>query len=548
MSSSYAGYTTRPSFRPGEPLGVHVATRGDARPCVVDVYRIVGSVDGRFEPSLELVSRSAELEPFVCDSHGRGRLGPGNADVDGCGWPLRQAFAEIPRDWQSGLYVAQFTDAPEPTLAMSAELGQDALFVVRPEREAERSPALVQLSVATWNAYHIWQNRNLYIGDVGDETGGEAPQLRAHRVSFHRPGIGLSSPSNIHVFPPKAYLYLLPFLQWVEEEGLVLDYCSGLDIGTGSVDLDAYRLVVTVGHDEYWTGAQRDRIEQFVGRGGNAAFFGGNLAYWQIRSVADDTAIECYKRGPEEFQGLGTRGEPLDPIYRDPAVYPDHDNSDVTVQFFSAPLERSTLSLMGVSMRNDGDLPGASADDPELIFCGAAWWWENFYGPPRPPVGFTVAAEHWAFDGAGLQVGDTFGAEQKVIGFECDGLDVVWEHGRPVPSGRESTPEGLQILAYADCSDWAETDYSVEPPASRPGCRLNKAALGGVVTMVHFTSESGGQTFTAPVTDWTHGLVATEDYTAYREQPRPVRPASKAVRAITANVLRELGGVERRSD
>jgi len=421
------------------------------------------------------------------------------------------------------------------------------VLVVRRRRGEPASTVLVQLGVATWNAYHVWQNRNLYIGDVGDPTGHTATHLRAHRVSFHRPGIGLASRSNMPVFPPTAWMYLLPFVQWAAEEELQLDWCAGTDVDQGHVELADYRLLVTLGHDEYWSRRQRDRVEAFVQAGGNAAFFGGNLAYWQIRLSDDASVVECWKRAADPLEPQGSRGLPLDPLYRDPVLHPDHDNADVTVEYHSAPLHRSPVTLTGASMRNDD---GADVAPGDAVHCGAAWWWENYGGPERPAKGFTVLErDHWAFAGTGLAQGATFGEAQKLVGFECDGIDVAYDaDGRPRPSFRDGAPADVAILAYADCSDWAETDYASDPPVRTPGRRLNRAAFGGTVTMIAWSPPGGGCVFTAPVTDWPRALVDFVDYTAAGRGGAPhVAPACPEVRAITANVLERLGGVAARS-
>jgi hypothetical protein len=543
MIDEFVGYCNRMSVAAGELLTVHVAAREPEECCWVDLYRVTGCLENSDVPSVKLVLRTGPVkavryaEDAVC-----ARLGPGDADVNGCGWPAACALGAIPSDWPSGLYLAQFTSASKPTCRASSRLGQDALFIVRQPASRPKSSVLVQVGVATWNAYHIWQNRNLYIGDVRDRTGERAYDLRAHRVSFHRPGIGLASRSNIPVFPPTAYMYLLPFIQWANEEAFHFDYCAGTDIDQEFVNLNDYRLLVTVGHDEYWSRRQRDRVESYIGGGGNAAFLGGNLSYWQIRLIDDGHAIECYKRASDPVEPMGYRGLPLDPLYRDPRLYPEHDNSDVTVQYHTAPLNRPPTSLTGASMRNDD---GAGESERQGVYCGAAWWWENFGGPERPAEGFTVIeGEHWAFEGTNLGRGAVFGKTQKLIGFECDGIDVAFVDGIPRPTFRDGAPKNVVILAYADCSDWAEMDYSMRAPIRTLGRRLNRAAFGGVVTMIAWTSHGGGQVFTAPVTDWPRALVDLVDYTASATAGRRrVAPACAHVRTITANVIRRLGGI-----
>lgn len=530
-----AGYATRPSVAQGEPLRLHVAS-ATAPACAVDLYRVVGC-EPDFTLRLELQARAeAACEPRYGRGVGAGdRLGPGDADLAGCRWPAQTVLEAVPEDWPSGLYLAQLTTAERPTGRPSDRLGEDVLLIVRPAQPGSVSRTLVQVSVATWSAYHIWRDRNLYIGDVDDPTGAESTRLRAHRVSFHRPGLGLSPTHNIPWWPPKGRLYVPPLIEWLTSEQRELEWCSGLDLHDGTVSLEPYRLLVTVGHDEYWSARQRDVVEAFTAGGGNAAFLGGNLAHWQIRYDDDGAGFACYKRDVAGLEDLypapGERlPRPLDPQWRDPQEHPEHDNSDVTVQFWSDPLHRSAASMTGASMQHgDG------------VVAGAAWWWENLGGPARPPVGFTVLEpDHWLFDGTGLRAGDVFGVEQKLVGYECDGVDVAWADGRPEPSGREATPAGLELLAYADCRDWGGVDYVGDEPTPIEGT-TSRGGMGGVATLVSFTTPGGGAVVTTSVTDWANALVSTVDYTRHREEHPPVCPPSEEVRQITRNVLERLG-------
>lgn len=538
----FAGYVGAISLAPGDPLEVHVATR-EAGECFADVYRVVGCDDPGFGPAIELVARAktpvVPLRYAALANHPP--LAPGGCDSEGCGWPSSRVLDAIPATWPSGVYLVQFTSSEEPTGRLAQRLGQDALFVLRPSTPSSRR--LLQISVATWSAYHLWGNRNLYGGL--SEAGEFFHELRSHRVSFLRPGIGLGV-FNQSLWAPGKASYLFKFLKWCAAEGVDFDCCTGLDLDAGTIDLDPYELVITVGHDEYWTGPQRDAIEKFVSRGGNAAFFGGNLSYWQVRSRDCGQVVECHKRGVGVVRlplgaPLPADGEPLDPLYRDPAQNPDHDNSSVTVEFHTDPVNRSTNSLTGVSLRNDELLRRSGKDLSELVFAGACWWWEDVGGPERPAVGFTVSDEaHWALEGADLHAGDVFGAAQKVVGFECDGLDVEILDGRSQPTGRDAPPPGLQVVAFADCRDWAEIDYSRGLPEYVPGARLNDAVIAGTVTIVSWRSDAGGEVFTAPTTDWVFALRPTIDYTRYRSVHPSVNPASEHVIKITRNVMRRL--------
>ncbi|WP_155290331.1 N,N-dimethylformamidase beta subunit family domain-containing protein [Rhodococcoides fascians] len=543
MTDNYeraACYFSSMSVAPGDPLTVHSAVRGHDT-WYLDIYRIVGNEGTTFFPSMQWHARRP-INPVRYSSSQPGPPTVGGADAHGCGWPAERVLESVAQEWKSGLYIARMTTEtqPAPTFSMRSENpraaggpgGACALFVVRGGGNNNR--ILLQLGVATWNAYHLWNDQNLYLGDVGDIHGEDSYELRTPIVSFRRPGIGLSGRSRIHTFPPIAFQYTVPFIEFLRQEGIEIDYCTGIDIHSGAVDLSEYELLLTVGHDEYWSGPQRDAVDAFLARGGNAAYFGGNLCFWQIRYADDLTSYECYKRATH-LSG----GEPLDPVYRAPDENPEHDNSGVTVEFWTDPVNRSPISTIGTEMR-------AFATDSagnRVPTVGAAWWWENFFGPPRPPKGFTVSApEHWALAGTGLGKGQVFGEAQKIVGFECDGLDVEWlDKDIPVPA-RPDVATDTTILAYADCSDWEITadDLGSMPPGVQG--RDIVASAGGLVTMIH-ARRGKGEIFNAPVTDWAHTLIELQDYTEIHTAPRPANPACPESRRITRNVLERMGGL-----
>ena len=112
----------------------------------------------------------------------------------------------------------------------------------------------------------------------------------------------------------------------------------------------------------------------------------------------DGATVVCHKRGASgSAASLANDGEPLDPHYRDPRLHPQHDNSDVTVEFDAAPLWRSTTELTGVTMRNDEELrqadPGARTSSllRRGVVVGGSWRavaaGEGLHGRPARPLG-----------------------------------------------------------------------------------------------------------------------------------------------------------------
>jgi hypothetical protein len=529
----FAGYPGKISYVAGDTLQAHIATRSKVD-CFVDVYRVIGCVPGTFTPRLEHVHRIGRFRPTRYPQRkDKVPLAPGNSDEAGCGWQAIDLMA-IPAEWPSGVYLLQFTAAESPTNRASPRLGEDCYFILRQARPGSVSPVLFQVGVATWNAYHVWQNRSLYV--AVDRAGVASYDLRAGRVSFHRPGVGLGCLNEVAWWPGKGRQYLLPFLEWVTETGQEFEYCTGLDIGDGTVSLSNYKLVVTIGHDEYWTGPQRSAFDEFIARGGNAAFFGGNMAYWQVRPTPDGTAFDCHKR-TDQFSG-----EPLDPAFPRATDLAGSRREQLTTQFDATPIDWPPTRLLGGSWHNSGDAPGFDGGPVDFRWAGATWWWEQTNGPERPPLGFTVLKpQHWSLEGTGLALGEAFGAEQKLVGYECDGLDVVWKGDVPSPAPDMGVPPSFEFIAYADCRDWPEYDYADSPPTHRPGAQINSGASAGIAPILSWRSPGGGEVFTAGTTDWVHALVPTLDYTRYKSLIPHINPQSEAVRTITANVIRRLG-------
>ena len=204
---------------------------------------------------------------------------PDNASSHGCGWP--SAFSvPIPEEWSSGYYeftmeIADDGGTYEQCCVRSAQA--TGYFVLRSKADQPRAKMLLGLSTNTYAAYNNWGGFSLY---AYHGRGG----VQGNRVSFQRPDRGLFS------------RWEAPFVQWIEENGYALDYCTNLDLEHYPDLLDQYPLLLSVGHDEYWSAPMRDRVEAFIGRGGNCAFFSGNSVCWQVRSEDDGEALTCWKQ------------------------------------------------------------------------------------------------------------------------------------------------------------------------------------------------------------------------------------------------------------
>jgi hypothetical protein len=357
-------------------------------------------------------------------------------------WPAHAI--PVGEDWPPGVYVAVLIEGdgrgapaspPAPIPPPDARSAR-ALFVVRPRAGAE-APILYKLPLLTWHAYNQVSAAHY---EPGAGTGGwclysefrELPVPRPLAVSVRRPGGGTGgTPYDTFNPDPHAATRRQTFrhwdalaVGWLERQGYRVDFCTDLDLHApgGRERLTPYRLLLSFGHDEYYTAAMRDAIENWVATGGNAAFFGGNTCWWVV--VFDDEAA-----------------------FRRPRHWSDRPDPD-----------RPENALTGVSFRNGGERPLALAS--------------------TPPVGFRVQhADHWIYAGTGLADGAVFGdaEDEHLVGYECDGAHfdrADLRRGVPVrPTGEDGTPEDFAILGVGDAaaSGWGDGNRAATLGLHAPG-------------------------------------------------------------------------------
>ena len=224
----------------------------------------------------------------------------------------RATFAlTIPDDWRSGFYEVALTGDG----VMGPEATSHGFLVVRAGEPGRETKSLLVLGTNTYNAYNKWGGECLYTG--------------VPRVSFQRPmerGY-VTKPIDLDGFDGRAanispepdpdhnrlqqYLsehkvamwtcsagwhnWERRFVQWAEAAGFRFDYAISSDLEFRREILEPYRLLLSVGHDEYWSWGMRDTVDAHLGRGGNLAMFSGNAVYWQVRYEDDGRTMVCHK-------------------------------------------------------------------------------------------------------------------------------------------------------------------------------------------------------------------------------------------------------------
>ena len=480
------GYCWPQSGAAGDHIDVCVSSPG-GRPVALEVAR-VGS--GR-----TVVLSRAGIE---AGDHPT----PDDASHAGCGWPAALTI-EIDPSWRSGYYEVLLTMDLDGKVRQSR-----AFFVVRPTPGSDaQAKILLALATNTWHAYNDFGGRNLYNG--GTAVSLQRPMSPGY---LHKPpGVGrrvtaVLAPDR-QMAAHQGYIAVNrlspwagsagwpdwehPFLAWAERAGYAIDVVTNADIEEHPdllADPDGYRLFLSVGHDEYWSAGMRDGVEDFVAAGGNAAFFSGNTSLWQVR-LEDPTP-----EGPAATM-VGYKAQ----LKHDPVF--DTDRQPELTTFWSDHLiGRPENHMTGVSFTR-----GGYHRIGKVVANGSG--------------GYTVhRPDHWIFEGTDLTYGDLLGADSVVVGYECDGCELTYVDGLPVPTGTDGTPSQLEILGTAPVAHF-QRHTAPRPPAPHEPSELeyissrvfatrdNPERLAhGHAVLGTFVASSGGTVVTSGSTDWAHGL------------------------------------------
>jgi hypothetical protein len=445
------GYAGEISYAPGEELQIHLSSSSP----------IASLTIARLGKERLVVHEVKSLEGIL--EHPV----PVDASSHGCHWPVAFRFP-IPADWKSGYYEVTMKVSDKGgvfTQRNTRSAGSTCFFVLRPAEPGKDSRILLQLATHTYNAYNNWGGSSFYAyhGRAG---------LQGHQVSYHRP-------------PASQFgRWELPFVVWAETNGYKIDYATNLDLELHPEIVKPYRLLLSVGHDEYWSAPMRDTVEDYAAAGGNVAFFSGNTCCWQVRWVPETRSLLSWKQW----------------FNQDEQYSPVSEHLPTLATLWSHRLVgRPENSITGV-----GFLHGGYHKSHDQLMDGSG--------------AFTVhRPEHWVFEETNLTAGSEFGGKDSIVGYECDGCELDWREELPFSTGRDGTPENFTVLGTAPAK-WAPGDcfwYEDWPGPDHAG----HAVLG------LYTTPGGGTVVTAGTTDWAHGLSGGD----------------AAVSQITRNVLDRLG-------
>lgn len=364
-----------------------------------------------------------------------------------CGTWAVSATWQVPATAVSGVYVALLT---RPDTGGQSHI----TFIVR--SDGSHSDVVFQTSDTTWQAYNTYGGADFYQGAVNG---------RAYKVSYNRPFATRGESSGRDFYFGNEY----PLVRFLEKNGYDVSYISGVDTHRSGAQLLNHKVFLSVGHDEYWSGAQRANVQAARDAGVNLQFLSGNEMYWRTRyepSQVDGAAYRTITSYKETWSN-----SKIDPstewtgTWRDPRYASQANGGGLPENGLTGTLYMSNFTDLPVTV---------SAAE------GKSRLWRN------TPL-------------ASLAAGTSAQLAQHTVGYESnEDLDNGF---RPAGTIRLSTTTGAVDQYLQDFGN------TVKPGTTTHNTTLYKAASGALV-------------FSAGSVQWTWGLDQEHDGSGAAADPR----------------------------
>lgn len=227
-----------------------------------------------------------------------------------CGnWDVSASWT-VPSTAVSGIYFAR-------AVRSNAGGASHIFFVVRDD--SSTSDILFKTSDTTWQAYNNYPGNTSNSG-VNFYIGGPGPQGGAYKISYNRP-----FHTRIYEFWSWVFNAEYPMVRWLEANGYDVSYFTSVDADRFPQLMLNHRMLLSVGHDEYWSGDERANVEAARAAGVNLAFMTGNGIFWKTRWENNYRTLVCYKE-----THANAVADPSDPpiwtgTWRDPRFSPPAD-------------------------------------------------------------------------------------------------------------------------------------------------------------------------------------------------------------------------------
>lgn len=444
-----AGYASAEGVKPGTTISFFVSTT--ARRFSASIYRMgwYGGAGGRLMVS----------EPSMRGTRGHIPKPNPRSGLLICKWPV--AFSvTIPDAWMSGIYLVKLTSSK----------GYQSYIPFTLEESRPHTKLLFIDTVTTSEAYNWWGGKSLYV-DVNYRSAVAQYDHRAIMVSYSRPfaqnaGAGWILSWEIHM------------IRWLERSGYDVGYANDLNVNDDPSILLHRKGIVIAGHDEYWTAAIRNAMDNAVAHGVSLGNFAANTGYWQIRLAR-----------------LGSNPDGIQICYKD---------------FLRDPIHKTHPSLATVTWRS------TYINRPESELLGAMY--EDYEGQYGPFPWVVRDAGSWIFKGSHLRNGSSISG---LVGHEEDAVLTGYPHPpnlqivssspvlssvgkRRISNGTVYTARSGAIVFNASTIDWSyglddirQGFWSYPPSRTRPSAAAERITTN-VLNAFLRTQPKPGATSTFP--------------------------------------------------
>jgi hypothetical protein len=299
---SIQGFATDISVNKGQTVRFKIET-SPAASYTITIYRL-GYYQGN---GARLI---ASLGTFSGVVQPNGTYNSSTGLLDCATWSESASWA-VPSTAVSGLYIAKLTK-------VSGGGSSHIPFVVRDDTST--SNILLKTSDATWQAYNAYGGNSLYVGSTSYPNG------HAAKVSYNRPFISRNGGGGGGAMEDWFMNAEYPLIRFLERNGYNITYTTDVDMDRDATPItpSIHKLLISSGHDEYWSLNERNKFENARAAGVHLAFFSGNEVYWKVRYENNNRTLVCYKEGTLGENVCGNKCDPTSAwtgLWRDGAAY-----------------------------------------------------------------------------------------------------------------------------------------------------------------------------------------------------------------------------------
>jgi hypothetical protein len=365
------GYVGQASIQQGQPVTLYASTT--AREFTVSAFRIgwYGGDQARLLYTSPPVHGVSQAQPTVSD------------DTNTVSTNWGESVTLPTDDWPPGAYL----------LRMDADNGAQRYCPMTVISPSTAGKVVFKSPIPTWQAYNTWGGYDLYNGPAGAAD----YDNRSLVVSLDRPYDG-----------DGAIMFLahdFPIIRLAERLSIPLAYVSSGELDTNPDLLNGASALISMGHDEYWTPAERANVTAARDAGVNVAFMGANCCFRRIRlqnsPLGAQREVVCYKTSYTQ-----------DPMY-------GVNNAIVTNDWREPPDPNPESSMTG-----------------------------TYYESNPTNADYVVATpEAWMFAGTGVQKGSRF---PGLIGIEYDRVNPDAPVERPIQVLSHSPLVCRDVNTYSD--------------------------------------------------------------------------------------------------